>query len=89
MKQNNFNKKIGERIAFLRRVLNIKQSQLALITNVTSQQMSKYETGQNQINQEKLLIICKKFNIPFDVFFNAKDKLELLRYITNNFKNLN
>lgn len=89
MKKKNFNKKMGERVSFIRRVLNIKQNQLASIINVTPQQISKYENGQDKIKQEKLLIICNKFNIPFDVFFNAKDNLELLRYITNNFKNLN
>lgn len=61
MKTNSqsLNKKTGERIRSLRRIMGLTQAELAGKINVSYQQLQKYERGQNNINLNMLSSISE------------------------------
>ena len=63
------NKIIGERIILFRKENNISRKKFADILEITQQQLSKYESGENRISAAKLAIISYKFKIDISYFF--------------------
>ncbi len=75
----NISKTIGQNIEKLMTKNEISHRQLAKIIEVTHPTISKYLSGEQTIDSEKLSKIAKYFNKPFDYFFDINtDELSLL-----------
>lgn len=61
---------IGNNIAHLRRENKLKQSELAVMLNVSNKAVSKWETGHSLPDITLLPKIAKIFNVSIDQIFN-------------------
>ncbi len=66
---NDFNQTIGANLRHLRISKGFTQKQVATALDVSFQQIQKYETGQNRLPIEKLLLLRELFAIPLENFF--------------------
>lgn len=55
-----------ERLRQLREDKDLSQADLAAILGTTRQQISKYETGQQEMTVGKLVAICRALNVSAD-----------------------
>lgn len=55
-----------ERLRQIRIDKDEKQETIAKILNTTKQQISKYETGQNEMTVGKLAKLCEYYNVSAD-----------------------
>lgn len=62
---------VGKRIRVRRRVLGLRQVDLADALGLTSQQIEKYESGANRVSASKLYAIAVKLNTPVSYFFEG------------------
>ena len=61
---------IGNNIAQMRRENKLKQSELAVMLNVSNKAVSKWETGHSLPDITLLPKIAKIFNVSIDQIFN-------------------
>lgn len=77
--KKDFNAKICRRIKVLREALNLTQTDLGKIFNLTTQQAQKYESGQNEISMYYTCLFldyCRKekdVNYTLDEFISAEE----------------
>lgn len=69
MQVTEFNKSLGEKIAKLRQMNDMSQTDLGARVGLTFQQIQKYENGKNRISAEKLNEFVEIFNTSPLVFF--------------------
>jgi transcriptional regulator with XRE-family HTH domain len=62
-------KDLGFKLRQLRQLAGITQEQLAEKIGVTSQQIQKYESGQNTMNADRLQQFAEIFSVPVQEFF--------------------
>ena len=68
---------IGERLLNLRKERNLSQEELANELNVSRQSISKWETNQSMPDFDKIVSLCKYFNITTDELLTGnKDIVE-------------
>ena len=67
---------IAENIKRLRKQHNLSQEQLAEKLNVSRQSVSKWESGLAYPEMDKVLQICKMYNVNIDDLFNQDGKIE-------------
>lgn len=65
---------ISQRLQDKRIILGISQKKLALSTNVTTQQIQKYEKGINRISSGSLYYFAKTLGVDITYFFDNLDK---------------
>ena len=63
---------IAEKIAHLRIANNISQEKLASLLNVSRQSVSKWESGENLPQIDKVMELCEIFKISADDLLNDK-----------------
>ena len=59
-----FDKFVGARIRQRRKLLGMSQQKLAELVGVTFQQVQKYESAQNRIGPERLLVMARVLGVP-------------------------
>lgn len=64
-----FSNQLGENLRRLRLKHGYTQKEIAAALDVSFQQIQKYESGQNRLPVEKLLILKQLYDISFDAFF--------------------
>lgn len=69
MQQTNVNKYIGEKIKYYRTKKNLTQLELGEYLGITSQTISRYESGILETNQDVLFRLAEFFNISINEFF--------------------
>jgi len=65
-------KLICKNLKSLRLMLGKSQQCFADILEITNQQYSKFETGQNSINANQLFLIAQEYSADMNQFFNEK-----------------
>jgi transcriptional regulator with XRE-family HTH domain len=60
---------VGARVRFRRRELGMTQQQLADASNVSFQQIQKYENGNNRVSASRLVQLAAALQIPVGWFF--------------------
>lgn len=60
---------VGEKVRALRLVAGITQQELAVKTNLTFQQIQKYEKGINRISVSRAWDICNILNVDINMLF--------------------
>lgn len=80
MEEREINLKIGKYLKNIRKNNSIKKTDIVKILGVSSQQLTKYENGENRISASKLILLFKKLGIDFNIFFSNNDNKELLFY---------
>lgn len=65
---------IGKRLKRLRREKEMSQTVLGRASNVSFQQIQKYERGQNRISVGRLWGFCELLQVPPDYFFEGLDQ---------------
>lgn len=65
---------IGARMKSRRTMLGISLAALADALSITSQQMSKYEHGQNQLSAVKLCLIAQMLSVDISYFYDGLSK---------------
>ncbi|MBQ9781863.1 MAG: helix-turn-helix transcriptional regulator [Clostridia bacterium] len=62
-------KKVGENLKTARQAKGITQKEIAKELNKYQSDYSEYETGKIQLDYEKIVYLCKRFDItPNDLF---------------------
>jgi len=64
-------KLIGQKILVLRAVKQVPQKELALAIGVSSQQLSKYESGANKVSASRLLSIASALDCTISYFYEG------------------
>ena len=81
--------KFNEKLQLLRKEKGYSQEQLADLLDVSRQSVSKWELGTTYPEMDKLLMICKIFNVTLDDLTNDEvDKSALKEKSRNNFNDL-
>ncbi len=62
---------VGSRLHLRRTLMGLSQSELARATNVTFQQIQKYETGFNRISASRLYRAAEVLDVPISFFFDG------------------
>lgn len=62
---------IGERLASLRKGMNLTLQDLASRLSITHQQLQKYEKGINRISASRLLEVSQILNVPVSYFMDG------------------
>ena len=62
-------KEIGERLREFRKRRGLTQEQLAVMVDVTFQQVQKYESGFTRLNTDKLQAVAQALSVPVSAFF--------------------
>ena len=62
---------IGRRLRSRREILGLTQQKLAILCNISSQQIQKYETGQSGIRASRLVQLANILDIPVEYFFEG------------------
>jgi transcriptional regulator with XRE-family HTH domain len=65
---------IGSRLKQLRQQASISQERFAEAIGVSTQQLQKYENGQNMMNTEKLQLVATALSVPVQALFSIADK---------------
>lgn len=73
--------RIGHKIKEIRERKNISQKQLEILTSISQQQLSQYESGED-IKMSKLLKIAEALDTPVEDFLN--DHMELIQINKDN-----
>ncbi|HEY5405798.1 MAG TPA: helix-turn-helix transcriptional regulator [Ginsengibacter sp.] len=69
----NIKEKIGRRIRYLRKELNLSQEALALKSEVDRTYMTDVENGRRNVSIEILEKIIRALEVSFPEFFNTKE----------------
>ncbi len=70
----NLAEKIGEKIYRLRESKNISRAELAKYLNVTPRALGYWEGGKREIPLEKLMLVCKFFNLSLNKFVSEHNE---------------
>jgi len=65
---------IARNIKRLREERGLTQKSIASLLGISFQQVQKYETGQNKIPIENLLILKRHYAVPFEEIFKGIDR---------------
>ena len=71
-------REIGEKMREFRKRRGLTQEQLAVMVDVTFQQIQKYENGSTRMNTDKLQSVAKALSVPVSAFFaddNSDERL--------------
>lgn len=69
MKEMEIAKKVGENLKSARMAKGVTQKQIAAELHKYQSDYSEYETGKIQLDYEKIVYLCKRFDItPNDLF---------------------
>lgn len=69
MKEMEIAKKVGENLKSARLAKGVTQKQIAAELHKYQSDYSEYETGKIQLDYEKIVYLCKRFDItPNDLF---------------------
>lgn len=69
MNKDNIRKIVGENLKYARKMKGITQKEIAKELNKYQSDYSEYETGQVELDYEKIVYLCKRFNItPNNLF---------------------
>jgi transcriptional regulator with XRE-family HTH domain len=71
-------REIGGRLREFRKRRGLTQEQLAVMVDVTFQQIQKYENGFTRLNTDKLQAIAQALSVPASAFFDDDDRNECL-----------
>jgi transcriptional regulator with XRE-family HTH domain len=69
---------IGGRLREFRKRRGLTQEQLAVMVDVTFQQIQKYENGFTRLNTDKLQAVAQALDVPVAAFFDDKEGNERL-----------
>lgn len=72
---NEIDKYVGHRLFLLRTQKGLFQQKIGDITNVSVQQIQKYEQGINRISAGKLFLIAKALGVQVSYFYEGYDRL--------------
>jgi len=61
---------IGRRLREFRKRRGLTQEQLAVMIDVTFQQIQKYESGFTRLNTDKLQVVAQALSVPVSAFFD-------------------
>ena len=78
---------IGDKIASLRKARKMPRRILASAMNVSSQQLTKYETGTNRVSVGRLVLIAEFLSVDLTYFFEGFDVLKTSKNVSNQKKN--
>ena len=67
--EQNFNKHLGNKLKLRRLALGLTQTKVAKASNVTFQQIQKYEKGTNGVSSIRLLQLSNYLKVPINYFF--------------------
>ena len=68
-KSSELSQRVGKNLKLARTAKGIPQKQIAAELNKTQGDYSDYETGRIQLDYEKIVFLCKRFDItPNDLF---------------------
>ena len=70
----NIAEKVGENLKAARRAKGITQKQIAAEINKYQSDYSDYETGKIELDYEKIVFFCKRFDITPNELFGIFDK---------------
>lgn len=74
---NPVDRHVGQRIRLRRTLLGYTQQEVASKLGLTSQQLQKYEKGQNRVGASRLWDISRVLNVSMDFFFqDMSDDIE-------------
>ena len=62
---------VAERIKMLRKVLGIKQRQMADLFGISSQQIQKFEAGRDRYKAAHLHLLSQMFGVGIDFFYEG------------------
>jgi transcriptional regulator with XRE-family HTH domain len=84
------NKAIGSKLRLFRKHNSIRKKELCRIFSVSTQQLNKYESGENRISAAKLYIFLKHYGLDSSYFLgdNESKKLEKVSELFYNFSRL-
>ena len=68
-------RQIGARLRDLRRARGLTQAAVGEVVGVASQQVAKYETGDNAIAASRLFLLAGALGVEAGVFFEGLDQL--------------
>lgn len=71
-------KEIGQKLRQFRMNAGLTQEQLAVLIDVTFQQIQKYESGENRLNTDKMQLMADALKVPVAAFFSDEDDISLL-----------
>lgn len=75
--EDDVNAYIAKQILLLRRSMGITQAQLAQEVGISTQQVQKYEHGQNRLIAGRLMKFAEAFEVSVLVFFPVRDHATL------------
>ncbi len=62
---------IGQNLRKVRKLQGLSQTAFGKKIGVSSQQIQKYESGQNRLSCDRMYTVCCLFNVPADWFFEG------------------
>lgn len=77
--QTDISRVIGQNLKLIRELNNLTQLELGEQLGVSYQQIQKYESGKNRIPMESLIEIRKRFDIPYDYFFEGLESKHIIQ----------
>lgn len=72
-KINALNIQIGKRIALLRHEKKLTQEQLSEVLDISIKHCSAVERGKSSLSMEKLITLCRLFDVSLDYLIGWKD----------------
>ena len=69
--ETNFNLHIGKKIKFRRLELGLTQTKVGNATNITFQQIQKYEKGMNGVSALRIMQLANYLKVPITYFFEG------------------
>ena len=75
--EDNFNLHIGKKLKFRRLQLGLTQTKVALATQVTFQQIQKYEKGTNGVSSLRLLQLANFLKVPVTYFYEGYSEYQI------------
>ncbi len=70
-----FNRLIGANIRYHRKIFDLSGKDLSKRLNISSQQLYKYEKGEDRISAESLYLIAKEFSVDVSVLYSEEKEL--------------
>lgn len=62
---------IGANLQYLREASGLSQIEIGQLLSVSSQQVQKYERGQNRLPIDKLYRLKQFYDVPYEIFFQG------------------
>lgn len=73
-KEDDFNLALGRRLMTMRQSQRMSQERLGDLLGVSSQQIYKYETGENRMSPERIHACAILFKVPVGYFYGEDEK---------------